>query len=165
MLLVVSYCWAELTPTTVSSFLFSFLDPLLFPLLSLLPPSSFLAFSFIHFLLSCEVTGTPTYVPLTSQTYWQFKMDDISVRSTSTGYCGTTGCAAIAGIILLFSYITIINNIFFFAFSFCLILIIRHWYKFDCWSLRRNPRFEPVSHSFYNDFYYSFFLIVILIIV
>jgi len=41
-------------------------------------------------------TGKITYVPLTSETYWQFKMDDISIRSTSTGYCGSTGCTAIA---------------------------------------------------------------------
>jgi len=41
-------------------------------------------------------TGTPTYVPLTNKTYWQFKMDDIELRSTSLGYCGTSGCNAIA---------------------------------------------------------------------
>jgi len=40
--------------------------------------------------------GTPTYVPLTSQTYWQFKLDDILYRETSLGYCGATGCNAIA---------------------------------------------------------------------
>jgi cathepsin D len=45
---------------------------------------------------STRYTGTPTYVPLTNETYWQFKLDDISVRETSLGYCGSTGCVAIA---------------------------------------------------------------------
>jgi len=41
-------------------------------------------------------TGTPTYVPLTNETYWQFKLDDISLRGKSLGYCGASGCVAIA---------------------------------------------------------------------
>jgi len=38
-------------------------------------------------------TGTPVYVPLTNQTYWQFKMDDVKVGASS--FC-TGGCKAIA---------------------------------------------------------------------
>jgi len=39
-------------------------------------------------------TGDFTYVPLVSETYWQFQMDSVNVGSSSTG-C-TTGCKAIA---------------------------------------------------------------------
>jgi cathepsin D len=45
---------------------------------------------------SSKYTGTPTFAKLTSETYWQFSVDDISIRSTSLGFCGTTGCTAIA---------------------------------------------------------------------
>jgi len=42
-------------------------------------------------------TGIITYVPLTSKTYWQFKVDDFLLGGTSLGYCpGANGCAAIA---------------------------------------------------------------------
>jgi cathepsin D len=42
-----------------------------------------------------KYTGTPTFAKLTSETYWQFSVDDFSLRETSLGYCGTTGCTAI----------------------------------------------------------------------
>jgi cathepsin D len=45
---------------------------------------------------SNRYTGAITNVPLTSQTYWQFKLDDILLRSASLGFCGSTGCTAIA---------------------------------------------------------------------
>jgi len=45
---------------------------------------------------TAKYTGTPTYAKLTSETYWQFSVDDISIRESSTGYCGTTGCTAIS---------------------------------------------------------------------
>jgi cathepsin D len=40
-------------------------------------------------------TGSITYVPLTSETYWQFKMDDVQLNGTSLGYC-SGGCKVIA---------------------------------------------------------------------
>jgi len=41
-------------------------------------------------------TGPITWVPLAAQTYWQIKLDDISVSIVSTGYCpGVEGCKAI----------------------------------------------------------------------
>jgi len=40
-------------------------------------------------------TGAFTYVPLTNQTYWQFKLDDVLLRGNSLGYC-PGGCKAIA---------------------------------------------------------------------
>jgi len=43
-----------------------------------------------------KYTGTPVYAKLTSQTYWQFSVDDIAIRETSLGFCGKTGCNAIA---------------------------------------------------------------------
>jgi len=39
--------------------------------------------------------GTPTWVPLTSKTYWEFKLDDVLLSGTSLGYC-SGGCNAIA---------------------------------------------------------------------
>jgi cathepsin D len=39
-------------------------------------------------------TGAFTYVNLTSETYWEYKMDDFQVGGKSTGWC--TGCKAVA---------------------------------------------------------------------
>jgi len=44
---------------------------------------------------STYYTGTPVYVPLINQTYWEFKLDDVKLRTTSQGYC-SGGCKAIA---------------------------------------------------------------------
>ncbi|GAM20147.1 hypothetical protein SAMD00019534_033220 [Acytostelium subglobosum LB1] len=44
---------------------------------------------------SSKYTGDITYLPLTNETYWEFKMDDIALNSKSLGYCGPLGCAAI----------------------------------------------------------------------
>jgi phytepsin len=40
-------------------------------------------------------TGSITYVPLSSETYWEFNLDDILFGGQSTGFC-TGGCHAIA---------------------------------------------------------------------
>ncbi|EFA81975.1 cathepsin D [Heterostelium album PN500] len=40
-------------------------------------------------------TGPITYVPLTNETYWEFKMDDFALNGNSLGYCGADGCHAI----------------------------------------------------------------------
>jgi len=40
-------------------------------------------------------TGEITYVPLTNQTYWEFKLDDLLIAGKSMGYC-PNGCHAIA---------------------------------------------------------------------
>jgi len=45
---------------------------------------------------STRYSGTISYTKLTSETYWQFSVGDIAIRETSLGYCGTTGCTAIA---------------------------------------------------------------------
>jgi len=45
---------------------------------------------------SSHYNGSITYVKLTNQTYWQFSVGDIKLRDTSLGYCGTSGCNAIA---------------------------------------------------------------------
>jgi len=45
---------------------------------------------------STRYTGSITYAPLTSQTYWQFTFDDVAIRETSLGFCGTSGCNVIA---------------------------------------------------------------------
>ena len=76
------------------------------PLPPLYPPSPFpspflllslpLSSSFLFFYIFLY-TGSFTYAALTSDTYWQFSVDDIAVRETSLGFCGTTGCTAIAG--------------------------------------------------------------------
>eukprot|EP01027_Heterolobosea_sp_BB2_P020828 GEZU01029746.1.p1 GENE.GEZU01029746.1~~GEZU01029746.1.p1 ORF type:complete len:390 (-),score=165.66 GEZU01029746.1:107-1276(-) len=41
-------------------------------------------------------TGPITYVDLTSETYWEFKMDDFLFDGQSQGWCPSTGCKAIA---------------------------------------------------------------------
>eukprot|EP01094_Clydonella_sp_ATCC50884_P025842 TRINITY_DN692_c0_g1_i1.p2 TRINITY_DN692_c0_g1~~TRINITY_DN692_c0_g1_i1.p2 ORF type:complete len:394 (+),score=138.78 TRINITY_DN692_c0_g1_i1:111-1184(+) len=41
-----------------------------------------------------RMTGDITYVPLTSETYWEFAMDDFQVGGVSQGWC-TDGCKAI----------------------------------------------------------------------
>jgi len=41
-------------------------------------------------------TGSFTYVPLTSQTYWEFKMDDFRFNTGSLGWCLNGSCRAIA---------------------------------------------------------------------
>jgi len=42
-------------------------------------------------------TGPITYIPLTNETYWEFKLDDILLGGQSLGYCpGSQGCHAIA---------------------------------------------------------------------
>ncbi|EGG18099.1 cathepsin D [Cavenderia fasciculata] len=43
-----------------------------------------------------KFTGAITYVPLTNRTYWEFSMDDVQYDGNSLGYCGKTGCRAIA---------------------------------------------------------------------
>eukprot|EP01100_Stratorugosa_tubuloviscum_P001494 TRINITY_DN132_c6_g1_i1.p1 TRINITY_DN132_c6_g1~~TRINITY_DN132_c6_g1_i1.p1 ORF type:complete len:393 (-),score=195.07 TRINITY_DN132_c6_g1_i1:67-1245(-) len=40
-------------------------------------------------------TGSISYVPLTSETYWEFKMDDVKKGSTSLDWCGRSGCITI----------------------------------------------------------------------
>lgn len=40
-------------------------------------------------------TGNITYVPLTSETYWEFAVDDILIDGQSFGFC-SGGCNAIA---------------------------------------------------------------------
>jgi len=46
---------------------------------------------------SAHYTGAITYAPLTNQTYWEFKLDDIQLNGHSFGFCtGQTGCHAIA---------------------------------------------------------------------
>lgn len=40
--------------------------------------------------------GTHTWLPVTREGYWQFKMDDMTVGGASAGGCGAKGCAAIA---------------------------------------------------------------------
>jgi len=42
-----------------------------------------------------KYTGTIHYVPLTQETYWQFKLDDLTVGGKSQGFCGSSGCKAI----------------------------------------------------------------------
>jgi hypothetical protein len=44
---------------------------------------------------SSYYTGNFTTVPLTSETYWEFLMDDIQVGGHSQGWC-TSGCNAVA---------------------------------------------------------------------
>jgi len=44
---------------------------------------------------STHYTGPITYVKLTNQTYWEFRLDDIQVGGKSTGFC-PNGCHAIA---------------------------------------------------------------------
>lgn len=41
-------------------------------------------------------TGDITYVPLTSETYWEFKMDQVLLSGASLGWCPSSGCPAIA---------------------------------------------------------------------
>eukprot|EP01091_Cochliopodium_minus_P016508 TRINITY_DN620_c0_g1_i1.p1 TRINITY_DN620_c0_g1~~TRINITY_DN620_c0_g1_i1.p1 ORF type:complete len:404 (-),score=109.29 TRINITY_DN620_c0_g1_i1:54-1232(-) len=41
-------------------------------------------------------TGQFTYVPLTSQTYWEFKLDDVRLGLNSFGWCTNGTCRAIA---------------------------------------------------------------------
>ncbi|KYR03123.1 cathepsin D [Tieghemostelium lacteum] len=43
-----------------------------------------------------KYTGSINYVPLTNETYWNFKMDDFSLSGQSLGFCGASGCSAIA---------------------------------------------------------------------
>ncbi|KAF2071097.1 hypothetical protein CYY_007583 [Polysphondylium violaceum] len=45
---------------------------------------------------STKYTGAITYVPLTNETYWEFKMDDVLFNGQSLGFCGSEGCPAIA---------------------------------------------------------------------
>lgn len=45
---------------------------------------------------SSRITGPTTWVPLTSETYWEFGMQDVSFAGTSLNACGTSGCKAIA---------------------------------------------------------------------
>jgi cathepsin D len=40
-------------------------------------------------------TGAISYVPVSEQTYWQFKLDDVLIGANSAGYCAN-GCKAIA---------------------------------------------------------------------
>jgi len=44
---------------------------------------------------SSKFTGTLQYAPLTSETYWEFKVDDFALGSNSLGWCGSNGCKAI----------------------------------------------------------------------
>jgi cathepsin D len=44
---------------------------------------------------SSRFTGALTYAPITSQTYWEFKVDDFTLGSSSLGWCGSAGCKAI----------------------------------------------------------------------
>jgi cathepsin D len=44
---------------------------------------------------STRYTGNFTYAPLTSETYWEFSVDDFMLAGTSLGWC-TKGCTAIA---------------------------------------------------------------------
>jgi phytepsin len=44
---------------------------------------------------STHFTGGIHYVPLTNETYWMFKMDDVLLNGKSQGYC-SKGCHAIA---------------------------------------------------------------------
>jgi len=44
---------------------------------------------------SSRFTGDLTYAPLTSETYWEFKVDDFSLGSDSLKWCTTAGCKAI----------------------------------------------------------------------
>lgn len=41
-------------------------------------------------------TGDISYVPLTNETYWEFKMDSINLAGKSFDFCGSAGCPAIA---------------------------------------------------------------------
>eukprot|EP01132_Coremiostelium_polycephalum_P009078 gene9078-11118_t len=43
-----------------------------------------------------KYSGPITYVPLTNQTYWEFKLDDVQMSGNSLGFCGSQGCRAIA---------------------------------------------------------------------
>jgi phytepsin len=45
---------------------------------------------------STRYTGSITYVPLGNETYWQFSVSDILIGGKSLGYCGKSGCHAIA---------------------------------------------------------------------
>jgi len=40
-------------------------------------------------------TGSINYIPLTSETYWQFTMDDVKLNSTSLGFCPGGSCKVI----------------------------------------------------------------------
>jgi len=40
--------------------------------------------------------GAITYVPLISETYWEFKLDDILIGGKSKGFCSQNNCKAIA---------------------------------------------------------------------
>ena len=44
---------------------------------------------------TARYTGAINYVPLTSETYWEFAMDDVLQNGKSLGWC-TNGCKAIA---------------------------------------------------------------------
>jgi phytepsin len=41
-------------------------------------------------------TGEISYVPLTNETYWEFKMDKIQLAGHKFDFCGSQGCPAIA---------------------------------------------------------------------
>jgi cathepsin D len=45
---------------------------------------------------SSRYTGNFTFVPVTSQTYWEFKVDDFQLAGQSLNWCGAAGCKAIA---------------------------------------------------------------------
>jgi len=40
-------------------------------------------------------TGSFVYAPLTSQTYWEFKLDDVQLGTNSFGWCNNGSCRAI----------------------------------------------------------------------